>query len=304
MKGGTEEQRDRWALDLLTLRKVGAWALTEPGSGSDAFGAMRATARKVGNEYILNGSKTFITNAPYADTIVFICKLDDGRTAREQRPVVNFVVEPGMEGVSVSRPLRKMGLHSSPTGEVTLQDVRVGRDRLLGGVEPAPRVAVTTTTKQKGASAGSVFTAERASMAAIALGIIERSLELSVEYAKTRVQFGKPIGSFQMIQEKLARMEVARMNVEGMLLRYIGLKASGEPVSMSHASAMKLYAASAATSVTVDAMQIWGGNGYMSENHIEQLHRDASVLPIYAGTDQMQILSIAKDLLGPAANSR
>ena len=133
---GTTAQKERWALPLLTLEKIGAWAITEPGSGSDAFGSMRSTARRDGDEYVLNGSKTFITNGPYADTIVFICKLDEGNPP-DERKVVSFVLDSGMPGLEQSKPLKKMGMHSSPTGELFLTDVRVGRDRLIGETEHA-----------------------------------------------------------------------------------------------------------------------------------------------------------------------
>ena len=126
MSKGTIEQKERWALDLLTLDKVGAWAITEPNSGSDAFGSMQSTARRDGDEYLLNGSKTFITNGPYADTTVFICKLDEGN-APADRKVLHFVLEKGDPGFEQSKPLRKMGLHSSPTGQLFLGDVRVGQ---------------------------------------------------------------------------------------------------------------------------------------------------------------------------------
>ena len=137
MSRGTIAQKERWALDLLTLEKVGAWAITEPGSGSDAFGSMRSTGRRDGDEYLLNGSKTFITNGPYADTIVFICKLDEGNPPAE-RKVLSFVLDKGMPGLVQSKPLRKMGMHSSPTGELFLDDVRVGKDRLIGETEDVP----------------------------------------------------------------------------------------------------------------------------------------------------------------------
>ena len=128
---GTIAQKERWVPELLTMEKVGAWAITEPNSGSDAFGSMKATARRDGDEYLLNGSKTFITNGPYADTIVFICKLDEGNPPAE-RKILSFVLDSGMPGLVQSKPLRKMGMHSSPTGELFLDDVRVGRDRLIG----------------------------------------------------------------------------------------------------------------------------------------------------------------------------
>src|SRR5438128_8425907 len=134
MSRGTIAQKERWAADLLTLDKIGAWAITEPGSGSDAFGSMLSTARRDGNEYVLNGSKTFITNGPYADTIVFICKLDEGNPPAE-RKILSFVLDTGMPGLEQSKPLRKMGMHSPPTGEPFLTDVRVGRERLVGETE-------------------------------------------------------------------------------------------------------------------------------------------------------------------------
>jgi acyl-CoA dehydrogenase len=285
---GTIRQKERWALDLLTLDKVGAWAITEPGSGSDAFGSMKSTARRDGDEYVLNGSKTFITNGPYADTTVFICKLDEGNPP-EERKVLSFVLDRGMPGFEQTKPLRKMGMHSSPTGELFLDDVRVGKDRLIGETEDQPKGG------REGAKA--TFLMERAGVAAMALGMIEKCLELSVEYAKDRVQFGQPIGQFQLIQEKLARMEVARLNVQNLVFRSIEAQQEGEGMTLAEASAMKLYSARAATEVALEAVQIFGGNGYMSEYQVEQLARDAKVLQIYAGTDEIQITHIARALL-------
>ena len=288
MSKGTIAQKERWALDLLTMDKVGAWAITEPGSGSDAFGSMRSTARRDGDDYILNGSKTFITNGPFADTTVFICKLDDG-SAPEDRKVLSFVLDRGMAGFEQSKPLRKMGMHSSPTGQLFLDDVRVGRDRLIGETEDLPAGG------RDGAKA--TFQQERAGVAAMALGIIEECLKLSVQYAKDRVQFGKPIGEFQLIQDKLARMEVARLNVQNLVFRTMEMGGAGVTMTLAEASAMKLYSARAATEVALEAVQLFGGNGYMSEFRVEQLARDAKVLQIYAGTDEIQITAIAKDLL-------
>src|SRR5256714_87454 len=290
MSKGTRAQQERWALDLLTLEKIGAWAITEPNSGSDAFGSMMATARRDGEEYVLNGSKTFITNGPFADTVVFICKLDEGN-APEDRKVVQFVLDSGMPGLEQSKPLRKMGLHSSPTGMLFLDDVRVGRDRLLGESEEA------FGGSQGREASKATFVMERSGVAAMALGIIERCLELSVKYAKERVQFGRPIGEFQLIQLKLAKMEVARLNIENLVFRVLESSQAGKPMSLSEASAMKLYAAGAATDVALEAVQLFGGNGYMAEYEVEQLARDAKVLQIYAGTDEIQVGQIARALL-------
>ncbi|GGV34887.1 acyl-CoA dehydrogenase [Actinomadura cremea] len=286
MKRGTVEQKERWALDLLTMEKVGAWAITEPNSGSDAFGGMQATARKVGDEYLLNGGKTFITNGPYADTIVFYCKLDEEGVAPRDREILTFVLDTGMDGLEQSKPLRKMGLHSSPTGELFLSDVRAGADRLLssgtgGGKESAKQNFVT----------------ERAGVAAMALGVIEECLKLSVEYAKTRELWGQRIGDFQLIQLKLAKMEVARLNVQNLVFRHIEMQRAGRAPTLAEASAMKLYAAQAASEVAQEAVQLFGGNGYMSEYRVEQLARDAKSFQIYAGTDEIQVTHIARDLL-------
>jgi acyl-CoA dehydrogenase len=289
LRAGTLEQQKRWALDLLTMDKIGSWAITEPDSGSDAFGSMRASAKRNGDEWTLNGSKTFITNGPYADTIVFICKLDDGRPARE-REVMTFVLDRGMPGVEQTKPLRKMGMHSSPTGEVYVTDVRVHSDRLLAGRRPEQ-------AKQTREGAKATFAVERASVTAMALGIIERCLELSVKYAKERVQFGRPIGEFQLVQLKLAKMAVARLNVENLVFRYAEMADAGQRPTLAEASAMKLYAAQAASEVALEAVQLYGGNGYMAEQPVEQLARDAKVLQIYGGTDEIQVTHIARDLL-------
>jgi alkylation response protein AidB-like acyl-CoA dehydrogenase len=292
MAKGTWAQKDRWALPLLTLEKIGAWAITEPGSGSDAFGSMKATARRDGDVYVLNGQKTFITNGPYADTIVFICKLDDGKSESRARKIVSFILDKGTEGLEQSKPLRKMGMHSSPTGELFLDNVRVGTERLMGESEDA-------YGGREGAKA--TFGTERSGVVAMAYGMVERCLQLCVEYARTRVQFGKPIGEFQLIQLKLAKMEVARNNIRNMLFRYIEMAAAGKQPSFAEASAGKLYAAQATMEVCLEAVQLFGGNGYMAEYGVEQLCRDAKVLQIYGGTDEIQISQIARSMLAGEA---
>jgi alkylation response protein AidB-like acyl-CoA dehydrogenase len=289
---GTPEQMRRWALDLMTLDKIGSWAITEPDSGSDALGGMRTSATRDGDEYVLNGQKTWITNGPYADTIVLYAKLDDasGLEIRE-RPVLTFVLDRGMDGLEQSAPMRKMGQHASPTGDVFLHDVRVGRDRLLGESEH-----VRGGGRQ---SARDNFVAERAGVAAMALGIIDECLRLSVDYSKNRVLWNTPISEYQLIQLKLAEMEVARVNVQNMVFAHIERSLAGAVPSFAEASAMKLYSAQAACRVADEAIQIMGGNGYIAEYRVEQLSRDARVLRIYAGTDEMQVVAIAKDLIRP-----
>lgn len=287
---GSMRQKETFVEPLLKLDKIGAWAITEPGSGSDAFGAMRTTARRDGDDFVLNGQKTFITNGPYADTIILYAKLDEGGVDPKDRPVVSFILDGDTPGLVKSKRLRKMGMHSSPTGELFLEDVRVGLDRLMG-----ESVEIATKGRK---DAKSTFQAERSGVPAMALGMIERCLELSTEYARTRVQFGKSIGEFQLIQLKLAKMEVARVNVQNMLFRAFELEAAGHVPTLAEASASKLYAAQATMEVCLEAVQLHGGNGYMSEYRVEQLARDAKVLQIYGGTDEIQVSQIARDLLG------
>jgi alkylation response protein AidB-like acyl-CoA dehydrogenase len=289
-KLGTPAQMERWALALMTLDKVGAWAITEPDSGSDALGGMRTSAKRDGDEYVLNGQKTWITNGPYADTIVLYAKLDDGSGEEmRRRKVLTFVLDKGMPGLEQAKPMRKMGQHGSPTGEVFLSDVRAGRDRLLGETEE-PKGGGRQSAKDN-------FVAERAGVAAMSLGIIEECVKLSIDYAKQRRLWGTAIADFQLIQLKLANMEVARINVRNMVFAHIERSSVGAVPTLAEASAMKLYAAQAACQVADDAIQIFGGNGYIAEYRVEQLSRDARVLRIYAGTDEMQVVAIAKDLI-------
>jgi hypothetical protein len=211
-KLGTPAQMERWALDLMTLDKVGAWAITEPDSGSDALGGMRTTAKRDGEDYVLNGQKTWITNGPYADTIVLYAKLDDGASDDvRNRKVLTFVLDKGMSGLVQSSPMRKMGQHASPTGDVFLSKVRVGRDRLLGETEE-PKGGGRQSAKDN-------FVTERAGVAAMSLGIIEECERISIDYAKNRKLWGTPIADFQLVQLKLAQMEVARVNVRNLVFR-------------------------------------------------------------------------------------
>jgi alkylation response protein AidB-like acyl-CoA dehydrogenase len=289
---GTLAQQERWLPGLVTYEKVGAWAITEPDSGSDAFGGMKSYVVRDGDDYILNGQKTFITNGPDADVVVVYAKLDEGDPGvdKRDRKVLTFVLDRGMEGFVQSKPLHKMGIHSSRTGELFFDNVRLGRDRLLGETED-------NEAGDGRDSARSSFSAERIGVAAMALGVIEECLRLSVDYARTRTLWGKEIGQFQLIQLKLASMEVARMNVRNMLFRVIEAMQTGAPVSLAEASAMKWYCSQAATDVAMEAIQLFGGNGYMTEYRVEQLARDAKSLMIYAGSNEVQITHVAKGLL-------
>ncbi|CAA0123766.1 Acyl-CoA dehydrogenase [Mycolicibacterium vanbaalenii] len=305
MGRGTLAQQERWLPDLVTYDKVGAWAITEPDSGSDAFGGMKSYVVRDGDDYILNGQKTFITNGPDADVVVVYAKLNENDagsgSSRERsstsnqrdRKVLTFVLDRGMDGFVQSKPFRKMGIHSSRTGELFFNDVRLGRDRLLGETE-----GDSADGKDSGRdSARSNFSAERIGVAAMALGVIEECLRLCVDYAKTRTLWGREIGQFQLIQLKLANMEVARMNVRNMLFRVIEAAQTGTAISLAQASAIKWYCSQAATDVAMEAVQVFGGNGYMTEYRVEQLARDAKSLMIYAGSNEVQITHVARGLL-------
>jgi acyl-CoA dehydrogenase len=288
MSRGTVEQRTRWALDLLTFDKVGAWALAEPDAGSDVFGGMTTSVRPVDGGYLLNGRKTFVTNGPYADTVVVYAKLDDGSaTAPRDRSVLTFVLDADMPGFTRSGPMRTMGMQSSPTGELLFADVHLEADRLLAG----------RFGSDGRDSARCNRTFERVGVAAMALGIIEECLRLCVDYAKTRELRGKKISALQLIQLKLATMEVARLNVRNLLFRAIELTRAGQRVSRTESAAIKLYSSRAATDVANEAVQLFGGRGYLAEYRVEQLARDARALTIFAGSSEVQVGQIARGLL-------
>ncbi|MCF8611776.1 acyl-CoA/acyl-ACP dehydrogenase [Gordonia sp. HY285] len=289
---GTLAQKRRWLPDLVTMRKVGAWAITEPDSGSDALGGMKTTVRRDGDDYILRGNKTFITNGPYADTIVVFAKLDEGDgTPMRERKVLTFVLDGDMPGLTRGKPFKKMGMMSSPTGELFFDEIRLTPDRLLGETED------TGADKRGGDSAKSGFTAERIGIAALSLGIINEAQRLSIDYARKRTLWGQEIAKFQLIQLKLAEMEVARLNVQNMLFVAMEASKAGRPPTLAQASAMKLYSSRAATEVAMEAVQLFGGNGYMAEYKVERLARDAKSLMIYAGSNEIQVTHVAKGLL-------
>ncbi|MGV9414573.1 acyl-CoA dehydrogenase family protein [Nocardia sp. NPDC003693] len=288
---GTLAQKKRWLPELVTMAKVGAWAITEPDSGSDAFGGMKSYVRRDGADYILNGQKTFITNGPHADVTVVYAKLDEGDGVdKRDRKVLTFVLDRGMEGFTQSPAFKKMGMNSSPTGELFFDNVRITPDRLLGETENPAKGDGKDSAKES-------FAAERIGIASLALGIINECHRLSVDYAKSRKLWGKEIAQFQLIQLKLAEMEIARINVQNMVFNAIERTAAGKPVSLAEASAMKLYSSRAATEVAMEAVQLFGGNGYMAEYKVEQLARDAKSLMIYAGSNEIQVTHIAKGLL-------
>jgi alkylation response protein AidB-like acyl-CoA dehydrogenase len=278
---GTPEQKERFALPVMTLEKIGAWALTEPGAGSDAFGSMTTMARRVDGGWRLSGSKTFITNAPEADVFVVYAR------AADEGDIRAFIVERGAEGLATGAPLKKMGMHASPTGEMFLDSVFVAGDQLLGGDE----------ANSARAAAKSSLKGERFGMTPMSLGIVDRCLEESVRYAKQRVQWGKPVASFQLVQEKIAKMYTARSVIHALFMRQLEADAAGAALPLEEASASKLYCARATTEVALEAVQLKGGAGYMQDGVVEMLARDAKLLQIGGGTDEIQILRIAREVL-------
>jgi isovaleryl-CoA dehydrogenase len=281
-RNGNDSQRAQFLPGLATGRSIGALALTEPDSGSDAV-SIRTRAVRHGAGYRLSGTKQFITNGPVADTLIVYAKT---APERGSHGVSAFLVTKEDPGFSVSRKLDKMGMRGSPTGELVFRDCEVPADRLLGTENEGVGVMM------------SGLNVERAVLAAIPLGIMEECLARSLEYARTREQFGKRIGSFQLIQEKLANMyfdlEASR------LLLYRALDAVESAPRSYRASAVALTAASeASTRVALQAIQLHGGYGYMRDLPLERLARDAKLLEIGAGTSEIRRLLVARELLGP-----
>jgi alkylation response protein AidB-like acyl-CoA dehydrogenase len=287
--GGSPEVLERCSLPVLRFEKVGAWALTEPGAGSDAFGGMRTTATLDGDEWVLDGQKTFISNAPFADVFAVYARVATGaESSPDERPVRAIVVERGTPGLETGPPMRKMGMHDSPTGESSLRECRVPRTNLIGSLESAPGV--------RGAAALDTLNMERAVMPAMCLGIIERCVEESVRYAGVREQFGRPIGEFQGVAFTLARMELALENARNLLFKLAWAQRE-DRLDARLASLAKLYCAEQAVRVSLDAIQIHGGAGYMAELPLEKLMRDAKMLEIGGGTNEIQLQTIASSLL-------
>jgi alkylation response protein AidB-like acyl-CoA dehydrogenase len=290
---GTAGQRTRFAVPVMTMEKIGAWALTEPGAGSDAFGSMATRGRRVEGGWRLSGSKTFITNAPYADVFVVYARVEDDAGASAGSGVRAFIVERGAAGLATGAPMKKMGMHTSPTGEIFLDDVFVPGDQLLGG-EDADNERAAARSSLKG---------ERFGMTPMCLGIVDRCLDESVRYAKERVQWGQPIATFQLVQEKIAKMYTARTLIHALLMRQLAAERAGVALPVEEACASKLYCARTATEVAMDAVQLKGGAGYMRDGVVEMLARDAKLLQIGGGTDEIQILRIAREVLSRPVRS-
>ena len=288
---GTLAQQERWLPDLVTFEKIGAWAITEPDSGSDAFGGMKSYVVRDGDDYILNGQKTFITNGPDADIVVFYAKLDEGDPTvdKRDRKVLTFVLDSGMEGFVQSKPLRKMGMHSSPTGELFFDDVRLGRDRLLGETEDNEAGDGRASAGRTSPPSGSAWRRWRSGSSSSACGCASTTPQPHAVGPGDRPVPAHPAQAGEHGGRPNERAEHGVPRHRG--------GAAGTTISLAEASAIKLYCSQAATEVAMEAVQLFGGNGYMAEYQVEQLARDAKSLMIYAGTNEMQITHVAKGLL-------
>jgi isovaleryl-CoA dehydrogenase len=286
-RNGDEEQRNKYLPGLNSGELVGALGLTEPGAGSDALGSMATTAVRDGDTYVLNGSKMFITNGPIADVVLVYAKTNPEAGAHG---ISAFIVESSFPGYSVAQKLTKMGYRGSPTGELVFDNCVVPAENLLG--EENRGVAVTM----------SGLDLERVYLATGAVGLAERCLELSVDYANSRQQFGRPIADFQMIQAKLADMytslEAMRTFTYRALMAASDLEIGGGGRGTIHklAASVVLFGGDQLAKVTADALQIFGGSGYLWETEVNRLYRAAKLYEIGAGTQEVRRIIISEEL--------
>lgn len=277
---GSENQKKKYLKALADGKMMGAYGLTEPGSGSDAA-AMKTTAVKDGDSYVLNGSKIFITNGGMADVyVVFAVTAPE----KKHKGVSAFIIEKDFPGFSVGKKEKKLGIRSSPTTEIIMENCRVPAENLLGEEGEGFKIAMKT------------LDGGRNGIAAQAVGIAQGALDAATDYAKERKQFGKPIGSMQGISFKLADM--ATKIEASRLLTYQAAWRESEGISYGKESAMsKLFAGDTAMEVTTEAVQVFGGYGYTKEYPVERFMRDAKITQIYEGTNEIQRLVIGKMLL-------
>lgn len=276
---GTDEQKKRFLPALARGEKLGAFGLTEPGAGSDPSG-MRTTAERDGDHYILNGEKAWITNAGYAGTYVVLARTD---ADAGKRGITAFIVDAETPGFTVGASEEKMGLKASKTAQIYFENCRVPAENVLGEEGMGLKIALATLGHS------------RLGIAAQALGIHQRAVELAVEYAKDREQFGVPIAQHQAIQFKIAQM-ATELEASRQLTYYGGLQEK-TPENVRLACQAKLYASEAANRACWEAVQIHGGNGFCEDYEIARLYRDVRVTTIYEGTSEMQRLVIARSLI-------
>lgn len=288
-RNANDAQRQRYLPGLCNGSAIGALGLTEPGAGSDALGSMRTTATRDGDVYRLNGTKLYITNGPVADVLLVYAKTNKDKGAKG---ISAFIVEKGFPGFKVAQKLTKMGFRGSQTAELVFDDCRVPAANLVGMEDRGVQVVM------------SGLDLERAMISPICLGICERALQLSIDYARQRQQFGQPIANFQMVRAKLADMYVWTESIR--LMTYQGLRAAnhlevggggrGDIHKISAASVM--FAADMMNKVLNEAVQIHGGSGYIWESEVNRLYRAIKLLEIGAGTTEVRKIIISDELLG------
>ena len=280
---GTEAQKARYVPRLARGEVLGAFALTEPEAGSDAA-SLKTRARREGDFYVLEGQKTFISHANVAEVFLVFAKTDPEKGAKG---ITCFLVERG-DGVKTSPLKGKLGLRAADTGMVFLDGVRVPKDRVLGKEGEGFRIALST------------LDTGRISLAAGAVGLMQRALDLSLAYAGERKQFGKPIAQFQLVQEHLAAMKLDLEAARLLTYRAAWKTVKGEPYTLE-ASLAKLFASEAANRVAYRAIQVHGGYGFFEEYEVARLYRDARILTLYEGTSEVQKLIIGAHLTGVRA---
>ncbi|MGZ6340183.1 MAG: acyl-CoA dehydrogenase family protein [Candidatus Limnocylindrales bacterium] len=280
--GASDEQKERWFPDLAAGRTLISFALTESGAGSDAA-AIATRAVRDGDEYVLAGSKRFISQGSVADLVTVFAVTDPD--AKRHRNLSCFVVEKGMPGFGVARLEHKMGIRGSPTAELTFDGVRVPVTNRVGEEGDGFDLAMRT------------FDRSRPGIAAQAVGIAQGALEVAARYAGERVQFGHPIGEFQMVQAMLADMDAATEAARQLLYRACTEIDDGAADAARWSALCKLVAGDAAMRVTTDAVQVLGGYGYIQEYPVERMMRDAKITQLYEGTQQIMRLVVARSLL-------
>jgi len=277
---GSEEQKQKYLPDIAAGKKLSAWALTEPGSGSDASG-LRTIAEEKGDHFILNGSKAFITQGSVGDVYVILAKTS---AEKKQKGISAFIVEKGMPGFTPGKPEDKLGCRGSDTSTLTLENVKVPRANLIGERD----MGFIDTLK--------ILDRGRIIIGSMALGLGRGALEESIRYSKEREQFGKPIADFQAIQWKLANMATELEASRLLLYKACSLLAQGKNIN-SEASMAKLFASEAGLKACDEAIQIFGGYGYIKEYPVERYWRDCRICTIGEGTSEVQRLVISRNLL-------
>ena len=276
----TDVQKKKYVPDLATGKKIGSWCLTEPEAGSDASGTKTAAVRN-GDSYVINGTKTFITNGSYADTFVVMAKTDQ---SKGKSGISAIIVERAMGGVSVGKKENKLGMRASDTVQLIFDNVKVPAGNLLGKEGEGFKQALT------------VLDSGRIGIAALSVGLAQGALDASVKYAKERKTFGKKLAEHQAIQFKLAKMSTEITAARLLTQRAAGAKTAGEDINLVAATA-KLFASEVAERAASEAVQIHGGYGFIKEFPVEKYYRDVKLLTIGEGTSEVQKMVIAKNLL-------